>query len=89
MKQQTRFLTTKLAMVLAACVLVALSFNHALSAEDQVLRMANKYGDAKSLDAHRATGSQDRLIVGLVFNGLVCYQPGNLSVDAMIPDLAS
>jgi peptide/nickel transport system substrate-binding protein len=90
MKQQTRLITTKLAMVLAACVLmVALSFNYALSAGDQVLRMANKYGDAKSLDAHRATGSQDRLIVGLVFNGLVCYQPGNLSVDAIIPDLAT
>ncbi|MBL7177234.1 MAG: polyamine ABC transporter substrate-binding protein [Desulfobacteraceae bacterium] len=89
MKKKTRLLSTKLAVALAVIVMLAFSFNQALAAEGQVLRMACKYGDAKSLDAHRATGSQDRLIAALLFNGLVQYQPGNLSVDAIIPDLAT
>ena len=75
MNQKKRALSTKLALVFAAVVLVAFSFSQALAADDQVLRLANKYGDAKSLDAHRATGSQDRLIVNLVFN--VLGDPGN------------
>ncbi|MBW1699851.1 MAG: hypothetical protein JRH18_08640 [Deltaproteobacteria bacterium] len=76
------------AVVLAVILTLAVSFNPALAAEGHVLRMACKYSDAKSLDAHRATGSQDRLVVELVFNGLLRYRPGNLSVDAIIPDLA-
>ncbi|MDI7258398.1 MAG: ABC transporter substrate-binding protein [Thermodesulfobacteriota bacterium] len=82
-------MSTKLAVALAVIVMLAFSFNQVLAAETQVLRMACKYGDATSLDAHRATGSQDRLVVGLVFNGLVRYPPGNLSVDAIGPDLAT
>ena len=62
MKKKTRLLSTKLAVALAVIVTLSFSFNQALAAEGQVLRMACKYGDAKSLDAHRATGSQDRLI---------------------------
>ena len=89
MKKKTRLLSTKLGVVLVVIVTLALSFNQALADEGQVLRMACKYGDAKNLDAHRATGSQDRLVVTLVFNGLLRYQPGNMSVDAIIPDLAT
>ena len=89
MKKKTRLLSTKLGVVLVVIVMLALSFNQALADEGQVLRMACKYGDAKNLDAHRATGSQDRLVVTLVFNGLLRYQPGNMSVDAIIPDLAT
>jgi peptide/nickel transport system substrate-binding protein len=89
MKKKTRLLSTKLAVALAVIATLVLSFNQLLAAEGQVLRMACKYGDAKSLDAHRATGSQDRLVVALLFNGLVRYEPGNLSVDAIIPDLAT
>ena len=89
MKKKTRLLSTKLAVAFAVILTLAFSFNQALAAEGQVLRMACKYGDAKSLDAHRAVGSQDRLVAALLFNGLVRYQPGNLSVDAIIPDLAT
>lgn len=89
MQQKTRLFSTKLGVALVVMVTLAFSFTHALADEGRVMRMACKYGDAKSLDAHRATGSQDRLITGLVFNGLVRYQPGNLSVDAIIPDLAT
>lgn len=58
-------------------------------AEKQILRMATKYSDAKTLDPHRATGGQDRVVVGHIFNGLVRYKPGNLSADSIEPDLAS
>ena len=89
MKKKTRLLSTKLGVALVVIVTLALSFNQALADEGQVLRMACKYSDAKNLDAHRATGSQDRVVVTLVFNGLLRYQPGNMSVDAIIPDLAT
>ncbi len=89
MKKKTRLLSTKLGVALVVIVTLAFSFNQALAAEAQVLRMACKYGDAKSLDAHRATGSQDRVVAALLFNALVRYKPGNLSVDAIIPDLAT
>ncbi len=89
MKMKKGLLSIKLAATLAMIVTLVLSFNQALAAEGEVLRMACKYGDAKSLDPHRATGSQDRLVVALVSNGLVRYKPGNLSVDAIEPDLAT
>ena len=82
MKKKTRLLSTKLVVALAVILALVLSFNQALAAEGQVLRMACKYGDAKSLDAHRAVGSQDRLVAALLFNGLVRYQPGNLEYEA-------
>jgi len=89
MKKKTRLLSTKLAVALTVILTLAFSFNQAMASEGQVLRMACKYGDAKSLDAHRAVGSQDRLVAALLFNGLVRYPPGNMSADAIIPDLAT
>ncbi len=56
--------------------------------EDQILRMGFDVSDLKTLDPHRATGSQDREVVETVFNGLLRYQPGNLSDSALEPDLA-
>ncbi len=89
MQKKKALFSTKLTVVLAVMVTLAFSFNQALAAEDRVMRLAHKYGDSKSLDAHRATGSQDRLVVGLVFNGLLRYPPGNLAADAIEPDLAT
>jgi peptide/nickel transport system substrate-binding protein len=89
MQKKKVLFSNKLTVVLAVMVTLAFSFNQAPAADDQVMRLACKYGDAKSLDAHRATGSQDRLVVGLVFNGLLRYPPGNLAADAIIPDLAT
>ena len=57
-------------------------------AEGQVLRMAIKWEDINSLDPHRAVGSHDRVVVEMVFNGLLRYQPGNMSAEAIEPDLA-
>jgi peptide/nickel transport system substrate-binding protein len=89
MQKKKVLFSNKLTVVLAVLITLAFSFNQAPAANDQVMRMACKYGDSKSLDAHRATGSQDRLVVGLVFNGLLRYPPGNLAADAIEPDLAS
>lgn len=68
--------------------LVSVPMVQAQRAEDQQLRLGYKHGDLKTLDPHRATGSQDRIVVEMIFNGLLRYQPGNLSTDLIGPDLA-
>jgi peptide/nickel transport system substrate-binding protein len=57
-------------------------------AEAQVLRSANKQSEAKTLDPHMATGSQDRVVVEMIFSGLLRYKPGDMSTEAIEPDLA-
>lgn len=57
-------------------------------AEAQVLRSANRMSEAKTFDPHMATGSQDRLIVEMIFSGLLRYRPGDMSTGAIEPDLA-
>src|SRR5919106_4864179 len=52
-----------------------------------VLRIAQNASDIGSLDPHFATGTQDRSLVDMVFNGLVRYKPGDGSVFE--PDLAT
>jgi len=88
MQKKKVLFSKKLVMALVIMIMLSFSFIQAPVADGQVMRLACKYGDSRSLDAHRATGSQDRLVVGLVFNGLLRYQPGNLSADAIEPDLA-
>lgn len=55
-------------------------------AADQVLRIAFDAADLSTLDPHRAATTNDRAIVDMVFNGLVRYKPGDISVFQ--PDLA-
>ncbi len=57
-------------------------------AEGQVLRSASKQSEAKTFDPHMATGSQDRVVVEMVFSGLLRYRPGDMSTEAIEPDLA-
>ncbi len=68
----------------AACMTMA----QVTQAEDQVLHYAVKHGNVSTLDPHRATGSQDLMSVEMMFNGLVRYRPGNVSVETIEPDLA-
>lgn len=51
------------------------------SAQDErpVLRFGSSEADIQSLDPHVATGTQDRTIVDMVFNGLVRYVPGTVT----------
>lgn len=51
-----------------------------------VLRFAVNAADLATLDPHSASGTQDRTVVDMVFNGLVRYVPGNSA--EMEPDLA-
>lgn len=55
-------------------------------AQNQVLRMALDAQDLSTLDPHRSATTPDRAIVDMVFNGLIRYKPGDISVFE--PDLA-
>jgi len=74
-----------LAFLLAISILLLGSFD---LVEGQVLRSANKQSEAKTFDPHMATGSQDRVVVEMIFSGLLRYKPGNMSTEAIEPDLA-
>lgn len=58
----------------------------AQDAERPVLRFGVNAADLATLDPHSASGTQDRTVVDMVFNGLVRYVPGNSA--EMEPDLA-
>jgi peptide/nickel transport system substrate-binding protein len=67
---------------------LSLFMGTAVPAEAQVLRSACKQSEAKTFDPHMATGSQDRVVVEMVFSGLLRYKPGDMSTEAIEPDLA-
>jgi peptide/nickel transport system substrate-binding protein len=52
----------------------------------QILRIAFDAADLKTLDPHYAAATMDRAVVDMVFNGLVRYKPGDITV--LEPDLA-
>ena len=54
--------------------------------EDNILRLATNTSDLASLDAHYSTGTQDRTVADMVYNGLIRFKPG--FVDEFEPDLA-
>ncbi|MEM3434405.1 MAG: ABC transporter substrate-binding protein, partial [Candidatus Methanomethyliaceae archaeon] len=58
-----------------------------LSGFSQVLRIAFDAADLKTLDPHYAAATMDRAVVDMVFNGLVRYKPGDITV--IEPDLAT
>ena len=63
---------------------------HMAAAQDgdaPVLRLAMNAADIGNLDPHFASGTQDRSIVDMVFNGLVRFTPGDSGTFE--PDLAS
>jgi peptide/nickel transport system substrate-binding protein len=87
----TRRTFTKLAGATAASGLFATSAATASRAFAQdgdrpVLRFATNSADIQNLDPHYASGTQDRTIVDMVFNGLVRFVPGDST--AFEPDLA-
>jgi len=68
-------------LLLAACLPVA------GSAQETVLRVAGN-GDISTLDAHRASATSDKTIVGWMYNGLVRFKPGSADPQDLEPDLA-
>ncbi|MCC7022902.1 MAG: hypothetical protein IT338_08750 [Thermomicrobiales bacterium] len=57
------------------------------AADRPVLRLGVNAADLATLDPHYASGTQDRTVVDMIFNGLVRYAPGNSA--EMEPDLAT
>jgi len=56
-------------------------------ADRPTLRFGMNAADLSTLDPHSASGTQDRTVVDMVFNGLVRFQPGNSA--EIEPDLAT
>lgn len=54
--------------------------------ERGVLRLGTNAADIANLDPHMASGTQDRTIVDMVFNGLIRFTPGDAT--SFEPDLA-
>ncbi len=57
-----------------------------ISTVPATLRLGINAADLGALDPHFAAGTNDRIVVDMVFNGLLRYQPGN--APALEPDLA-
>jgi peptide/nickel transport system substrate-binding protein len=62
-------------------------FSAAAQGDRPVLRFATNSADIGTLDPHFASGTQDRTIVDMIFNGLVRFTPGDSSTFE--PDIAS
>ena len=56
-----------------------------VAASGQVLKVAFDAADLRTLDPHYAAATMDRAVVDMVFNGLVRYKPGDITV--IEPDL--
>ena len=68
-------------LMLAACLPAA------GQAQETVLRVAAD-GDVSTLDAHRASATSDKSVVGWIYNGLVRFKPGSADPKDIEPDLA-
>jgi peptide/nickel transport system substrate-binding protein len=90
MTTRRRCLTAMLAtaLLLSAMTLGLTGQARAQDAADRpVLRFGVNAADLATLDPHFASGTQDRTVVDMIFNGLLRYQPGNSA--EIEPDLAT
>ncbi len=89
MTTRRRWLTAVLGLAMAASTAAA-GLGGTVSAQDAgdrpVMRFGVNAADLATLDPHYASGTQDRTVVDMIFNGLVRYAPGNSA--EMEPDLA-
>lgn len=77
-----------LAVAAIACLSISLCARDVL-AGGTVLRIGQGASDISTLDPHRATATPDKVLVGLLFNGLVRFPPGSADPAALEPDLAT
>lgn len=75
-----------MAMLLSAMTMGLAGSVSAQDGDRPVLRFGVNAADLATLDPHYASGTQDRTVVDMIFNGLVRYQPGNSA--EIEPDLA-
>lgn len=76
-------------LILAFATVWLIASSNIETADAQVLSTGYEATDLKTLDPHGATGSQDRILVEMIFNGLVRYPPGNMNAEFIEPDLAT
>ncbi|HEV7256637.1 MAG TPA: ABC transporter substrate-binding protein [Bosea sp. (in: a-proteobacteria)] len=70
-----------------AGLLAVACLSGAALAQESVLRVAGN-GDVSTLDAHRASATNDKTVVGWIYNGLVRFKPGSADPQEIEPDLA-
>ena len=87
MTRGKRGATLIVAALLLSTMLAGFAGNSAAQADRPTLRFAVNAADLATLDPHYASGTQDRTVVDMIFNGLVRYTPGNSA--NMEPDLNS
>ena len=81
-----RLLFLAVAALLLAMPLIGLT--RPASAQDRpTFRFGTNAADLSTLDPHYASGTQDRTVVDMIFNGLVRFKPGDAST--IEPDLAT
>lgn len=61
---------------------------HADTGDRPVLRISSTASDNATLDPHRATSTNDKGVVGQMFNALVRFPPGSADPTKLEPDLA-
>ena len=81
-----RHVGTALAILIAA--LAAAPLAPAPAAAQMTLRVGSGGADIAKLDPHRATSTNDKTVVGWMFNALVRFPPGSADPKTIEPDLA-
>ena len=57
-------------------------------AQDKVLSVGMAASDLGTLDPHRGAATQEKILLAWMFDGLVRFKPGSVSLDDIEPDLA-
>lgn len=73
---------------MAAALLATSALTLPSIAQAQELTMAIAAQSAGQLDPHISTKTEDKIVFGMMFNGLVRFAPGSMSADSVEPDLA-
>jgi peptide/nickel transport system substrate-binding protein len=71
-----------------ACLMLVACLPVAGAAQETVLRVSTGSGNVSTLDAHRASATDDKALVSWIYNGLVRFKPGSFEPKDLEPDLA-
>lgn len=81
----------KISSISCASIIVLLLSGGALAgamAQERVLQISSGGSDISTLDAHRATTTTDKSLIGWMYSGLVRFPPGSADPKDLEPDLA-
>lgn len=85
--KRTRLISILSVILLALAAIGPLTGSTAAQDDRPILVHATNAGDKATFDPHLASGTQDRTVVDMIFNGLLRFKPGDSSV--IEPDLAT